>query len=110
MGFSLYGFTSLYTIQHGDGGRSAAYAAGQRNLRTEEPDDRESIRGRKRETRLRYTQFRGKARVKMQVLLTFACMNLKKLTKWKKKSGLLREAWRDLFYFFVARHKISVFS
>lgn len=38
---------------------------------------------------MRYTQFRGLARLKMQVLLTFSCMNLKKLAKWKKKRGLL---------------------
>lgn len=38
---------------------------------------------------LRYTQFRGLARLKMQVLLTFACMNLKKLASWKRKNGLL---------------------
>ena len=34
---------------------------------------------------LRYTQMRGLAKVTMQVTLTFACMNLKKLAKWKKK-------------------------
>jgi transposase len=33
---------------------------------------------------MRYTQYRGLNKVKMQVLLTFACMNLKKLAKWKK--------------------------
>lgn len=38
---------------------------------------------------MRYTQLRGLARLKMQVLLTFACMNLKKLAKWKKKNGML---------------------
>lgn len=32
---------------------------------------------------LRYTQMRGLAKVTMQVTLTFACMNLKKLSKWK---------------------------
>jgi hypothetical protein len=37
---------------------------------------------------MRYTQLRSKAKVRMQVLLTFACMNLKKLAKWKKKNGL----------------------
>ncbi|WP_449246787.1 IS1182 family transposase [Desulfarculus baarsii] len=36
---------------------------------------------------LRYTQFRGLARLKMQVLLTFSCMNLKKLAKWKRKNS-----------------------
>ena len=38
---------------------------------------------------MRYTQYRGLARLKMQVLLTFSCMNLKKLASWKKKNGLL---------------------
>jgi transposase len=36
---------------------------------------------------MRYTHFRGLAKLKMQALLTFACMNLKKLAKWKKKNG-----------------------
>ena len=38
---------------------------------------------------MRYTHLRGLAKLKMQVLLTFACMNLKKLASWKKKNGLL---------------------
>jgi hypothetical protein len=38
---------------------------------------------------LRYTQYRGLARLKMQVLLTFSCMNLKKLAKWKRGNGLV---------------------
>jgi transposase len=56
---------------------------------------------------MRYTQYRGNcrlsqqvtkgdgcgsqkwARLKMQVLLTFACMNLKKMAKWKTINGLL---------------------
>ena len=37
---------------------------------------------------MRYTQLRGLAKLKMQVLLTFACMNLKKLASWKRKNGL----------------------
>lgn len=36
---------------------------------------------------MRYTHYRGKAKLKMQVLLTFACQNLKKLAKWKRKNG-----------------------
>lgn len=35
---------------------------------------------------MRYTRMRGLQRVKMQVTLTFACMNLKKLAKWKQRS------------------------
>jgi len=38
---------------------------------------------------LRYTQLRGLQKVKMQVTLTFACMNLKKLATWKRRKGLL---------------------
>jgi transposase len=38
---------------------------------------------------MRYTYLRGLAKLKMQTLLTFACMNLKKLAKWKKIKGLL---------------------
>jgi transposase len=33
---------------------------------------------------MRYTHLRGLAKLKMQVTLIFACMNLKKLAKWKK--------------------------
>ena len=33
---------------------------------------------------MRYTQVRGIERVKSTILLTFACMNLKKLAKWKR--------------------------
>lgn len=38
---------------------------------------------------MRYTQFIGKAKVKIQVLLTFACMNLKKLASWKRKMQII---------------------
>lgn len=38
---------------------------------------------------LRYTQYLGKARMEMKVGLTFACLNLKKLAKMKRKYGLL---------------------
>lgn len=32
---------------------------------------------------MRYTQLRGRKKVSMQVILTFSCMNLKKLANWK---------------------------
>jgi len=48
---------------------------------------------------MRYTHFRGLARVRMQVLLTFACMNLKKLAKWKKKNGLSDSVFLYFFRF-----------
>lgn len=38
---------------------------------------------------MRYTHYRGLAKLRMQVLLTFASMNLKKLAKWKRVNGLL---------------------
>lgn len=38
---------------------------------------------------MRYTQLRGLLKVTMQVALTFACMNLKKLATWKHRKGLL---------------------
>jgi len=44
---------------------------------------------------MRYTQYRGKARLRMQVLLTFSAMNLKKLAKWKKRSD-----FSDCFFAF----------
>jgi len=43
---------------------------------------------------MRYTQLRGLEKVKMQVMLTFTCMNLKKLASWKKKNGLLSPNFR----------------
>jgi transposase len=36
---------------------------------------------------MRYTHLRGLSKIKMQVTLTFACMNLKKLALYKKKRG-----------------------
>jgi len=47
---------------------------------------------------MRYTQLRGMAKLKMQVILTFACMNLKKLASWKKKNGLLQPVLQLLFH------------
>ena len=38
---------------------------------------------------MRYTRYTGKALMEMKAGLTFACMNLKKLAKMKKKMGLL---------------------
>lgn len=36
---------------------------------------------------MRYTQFKGLNKVRIQALLTFACQNLKKLTKMKERNG-----------------------
>lgn len=38
---------------------------------------------------MRYTQYRGLAKVKMELNLLFACMNLKKLANWLDRKGLL---------------------
>jgi hypothetical protein len=38
---------------------------------------------------MRYTHYRGLAKLKMQALLTFAAMNLKKLARWKCKNSFL---------------------
>ena len=40
---------------------------------------------------MRYTHYRGLAKLRMQALLIFVAMNLKKLAKWKKKNGLLSD-------------------
>jgi len=37
---------------------------------------------------MRYTHYRGLAKLRMQALLTFAAMNLKKMAKWKRINGL----------------------
>ena len=39
---------------------------------------------------MRYTQYRGLAKVKAETTLRFESMNLKKLAKWKRIKGLLR--------------------
>ena len=44
---------------------------------------------------MRYTQYRGLAKVKAEATLRFACMNLKKLAKWKRIKGLLRSFTPD---------------
>lgn len=41
----------------------------------------------------RYTQMYGRARMEMKSALTFACMNLKKLAKWKWKERLSSSFW-----------------
>ena len=45
---------------------------------------------------MRYTQLRGLQKVKMQVALTFACMNLKKLAIWKRRKGLFDPLYTNL--------------
>jgi transposase len=43
---------------------------------------------------MRYTRLKGLQRVHDHLTLLFACMNLKKLAMWKKKSGMLPPAHR----------------
>jgi transposase len=40
---------------------------------------------------MRYTHYRGLAKLKMQTLLTFTAMNLKKMARWKKKNEPLSD-------------------
>ena len=49
---------------------------------------------------LRYTQLRGLAKVTMQVTLTFACMNLKKLAKWKRRTSSPTSFFAPFLLFF----------
>jgi len=48
---------------------------------------------------MRYTYYRGLAKVRMQALLTFTAMNLKKLAKWKRKNGFFPLLSRCFFVF-----------
>ncbi len=48
---------------------------------------------------MRYTYYRGLAKLRMQALLTFAAMNLKKLAKWKKINGLIPDFFQRLLGF-----------
>ena len=49
---------------------------------------------------LRYTALRGKAKVTMQALLTFACMNLKKLAVWKSRDPRFKPKYSFSLPFF----------
>ena len=42
----------------------------------------------KEKHRMRYTRYRGRNKVKMEISLIYSCMNLKKLARWLSKSGL----------------------
>lgn len=65
---------------------------------------------------LRYAKLRGLQKVKMQVTLTFACMNLKKLAMWKRRKGLLapllQNFWRKqvehLCFLFASLQKCTL--
>ena len=60
---------------------------------------------------LRYTTLRGKAKVTMQALLTFACINLKKLAIWKSRDPRFRPEHGFSFLFvplLVPNSKFSI--
>lgn len=48
---------------------------------------------------MRYTHLRGLAKLKMQTTLIFACMNLKKLAKWKRRNPYFFLLVRNFFEF-----------
>jgi transposase len=56
---------------------------------------------------LRYTQYRGLRKLRMQALLTFSCMNLKKLAKWKRINGLLSSDFSILFRWILVRRLLT---
>jgi len=59
---------------------------------------------------MRYTALRGKAKVTMQALLTFACMNLKKLAIWKSRDPRFRPEPGFSFLFFFSFVLYSKFT
>lgn len=56
---------------------------------------------------MRYTRYNGKALLEMKVGLTYACMNLKKLAKMKKRQGLLSPNGTD---FLTSFFKYLIFT
>ena len=52
---------------------------------------------------MRYTHYRGLAKLRMQTLLTFSAMNLKKLARWKKQNGLLSHVF-TYFWYLVSKY------
>ncbi len=53
---------------------------------------------------MRYTQYRGLAKVKMELTLLFGCMNLKKMANWKWKNS--HPSLRFFaFYIIFMKHK-----
>jgi len=61
---------------------------------------------------MRYTYLRGLVKLKMQTTLTFACMNLKKLAKWKRFSLFISRFFTNfplLHYFYKCKTPGSSF-
>jgi len=57
---------------------------------------------------MRYTRYIGKALMEMKIGLTYACMNLKKLAKMKKRKGLLGPNAGNPFQGFTKRMILSL--
>lgn len=51
---------------------------------------------------MRYTQYRGIAKIKMELNLLFACMNLKKMAIWKWRKNGERNT-TPLIHYFIER-------
>ena len=52
---------------------------------------------------MRYTQYRGLAKVKMELTLLFGCMNLKKMANWKWKNRHLSLFFVDILQYFIKK-------
>lgn len=50
---------------------------------------------------MRYTQYRGLAKVKMELTLLFGCMNLKKMANWKWKNRHTSSFFIDISQYFI---------
>ena len=66
------------------------YTEGMKELYSKRKETIERLFGTAKEAHgFRYTHMIGKARMEMKVGLTFACMNLKKMARIKKRMGLI---------------------
>lgn len=54
---------------------------------------------------MRYTQYRGLKKIKMELNLLFACMNLKKLANWLDRKGLLPTGLTHLCKYILGKYK-----
>lgn len=59
---------------------------------------------------MRYTQYRGLAKVKMELPLLFGCMNLKKIANWKWKNRQILSFYRYFNWSFHLQIKKSGFE
>ncbi len=89
------------------------YTVGMKELYQQRKETIERVFGTAKEYHgLRYTNMVGKARMRMKVGLTFACMNLKKLAKMKKRYGLLRRQGLSFLLllreFFSPKRKVAL--